>query len=210
MDLTKQRILEVAGPIFAEKGFRGATVREICDRAGANLAAVNYHFGDKEQLYRASLRNAFQCGLERLPLPQWPAGTPPGAKLRDFIATVITHMIDEIQMPWQMQLLLHELSQPSEAGAELVRDFIRPIYEVLWGILREALPADLPEERLHLIGFSIIGQCFYHRIGRHVIPVVVGEEEARSYTPNRLAEHIARFSLAALGYEQPFRGGGAP
>src|SRR5688572_7077062 len=101
MDETKRRILEAAGPIFAEKGFRGATIRDISERARVNVAAVNYHFGDKEQLYRATLRNAFQCRLEQMPVPDWPAGTPPRDKLRDFIAAVITNMMGDVRVPWQ-------------------------------------------------------------------------------------------------------------
>ena len=63
-DPTKARLLEAAGEEFAEKGFELARVRAICERAGANLAAVNYHFGDKEQLYVEVLREAHRCGLE--------------------------------------------------------------------------------------------------------------------------------------------------
>ena len=63
-DLTKARLLEAAGEEFAEKGFELARVRAICERAGANLAAINYHFGDKEQLYVEVLREAHRCGME--------------------------------------------------------------------------------------------------------------------------------------------------
>ena len=65
-DLTKARLLESAGEEFAQKGFELARVRSICDRAGANLAAINYHFGDKEQLYVEVLREAHRCGLDPL------------------------------------------------------------------------------------------------------------------------------------------------
>ena len=59
-DATKDRLIEAAGREFAEKGFEAARIRTICDRAGANLAAVNYHFGDKEQLYRVVLLEAYR------------------------------------------------------------------------------------------------------------------------------------------------------
>ena len=61
---TRNRLLNAAGEVFAEKGFKSATVRAICDRAGANIAAVNYHFGDKEHLYSEVLRFAHAYGDE--------------------------------------------------------------------------------------------------------------------------------------------------
>src|SRR3954471_7104054 len=169
-EVTQQRLLEAAGQEFAEKGFEGATVRSICDRAGVNVAAVKYHFGDKEQLYKATLKNAFRCRLDHLPTPKWPAGTPPATKLRDFIRVMVNNMIQDQALPWQMQLLMRALAvEPSAAGVEMVREFIRPIYELLWSILREVLPAGVSEETLHLTAFSIIGQGFYLRAGRPVL-----------------------------------------
>jgi TetR/AcrR family transcriptional regulator, regulator of cefoperazone and chloramphenicol sensitivity len=198
-DETQARLLEAAGKVFAEKGFQQATVREILACAGIkNIAAINYYFGDKEKLYDATIRHAFQCRIEEMPLPQWEPGTLAVVKLHDFINVLVSRMLSK-QMSWHLQLLMRELAQPTAIGEGLVRDFIRPIYQALWGLLREALGPDVAEERIHLIGFSIIGQCFYQRVAAPVLALVVGEEEYRSYDPARVANHIADFSLRALG-----------
>ena len=55
---TKTRLLETAATLFAEHGYRGASVRRICDLARANPGAISYHFGGKKQLYRTALRRA--------------------------------------------------------------------------------------------------------------------------------------------------------
>ena len=62
---TRQRVLEAAVEVFAEQGFRKTTVRDICKRAHANVAAINYHFRDKEGLYTAVLQYAHQCACEK-------------------------------------------------------------------------------------------------------------------------------------------------
>src|SRR5258705_8518020 len=48
---TREKILSAAGEVFAEQGFEGATIRAITERAGVNVAAVNYHFRDKAELF---------------------------------------------------------------------------------------------------------------------------------------------------------------
>ncbi|NEZ63121.1 TetR/AcrR family transcriptional regulator [Leptolyngbyaceae cyanobacterium CCMR0082] len=50
---TKEQLLNVAEQLIAERGYAGTTVRAIANQANANLAAVNYHFGSKEELFRA-------------------------------------------------------------------------------------------------------------------------------------------------------------
>jgi TetR/AcrR family transcriptional regulator, regulator of cefoperazone and chloramphenicol sensitivity len=200
-DPTQHRLLEAAGQVFADKGFKAATVRDIVAEAGVkNIAAVNYYFGDKEKLYDATLRFAFTCA--QMPRPEWPEGTPLEVKLRDFIRATAAHMLIKTH-PWQMRLLLREFADPSPAGAGVVRDFILPLNRVLWSILRELLGPDVEERKLHLIGFSIVGQIFHQRVGAPIIRLVVGDAEHDTYDPQRLAEHIADFTLAALGVAKP-------
>jgi AcrR family transcriptional regulator len=201
-DATQQRLLQAAGEVFAEKGFQAATVREICARAEvSNIAAINYYFGDKEKLYAQTLREAVQCRMNEAPPPAWPPGTPPNVKLHRFIHMLVERVVITPQQTprWYMQLMLRELSDPSPAGKSLVREFIRPVYESLWAILRDVLPPDVSQEKLHLTAFSVVGQCMYHRLGRPVIRLLVGEDEHDSYSAEVLAEHITAFTLRALG-----------
>lgn len=198
---TKSRIVEAAGAVFADKGFDAATVREICHRAGANLAAVNYHFGDKQRLYLEAIRRAHQSRVEQAPLPDWPPETPPQRKLADFVYTLISRMLLEDGATWHTQLMLREMSRSDSACKELVADYIRPQFEVLQAILTELLPADVSPERRHLISFSIVGQCLQYRVAGPVMRLLVSKEEYRRYTHQRLADHITSLTLAALGLE---------
>jgi AcrR family transcriptional regulator len=207
---TSQRILQEAGPIFAEKGFRRATVREICRAAGVNLASVNYYFRDKERLYIEAVKLAHQMRTRQVPLPQWPAGTSATTKLREFIETMMARMVGLEEAPWQTRLMLREILQPTTACKELVEDYFRPHFDLLLGILHEMLPAEMPVHRRRQIGFSIIGQCVYYRVARDVVSILVPRDElAGHYTVAKLADHIVEFSLAALGRRPPLGDGAA-
>src|SRR5713101_107359 len=93
-DATQGRVLEAAGQVFADKGFEGATVREICQKAGVNIAAVNYYFRDKERLYIEAVKSACQRPAQQVPFPDWPAGTPALVKLQDFILVFARRMLN--------------------------------------------------------------------------------------------------------------------
>jgi AcrR family transcriptional regulator len=200
-DDTQSRLLEAAGEVFADHGFRAATVRKILEQAGvSNIAAINYYFGDKETLYAEAVKKAF-CGRSTLAATpdSWPPGTPPAVKLREFIRAFAANLIGEHGPPWHMKLMARELTQPSAGCAAFVRDFAQPHFEVLNGILREILPTGTSAEQCHLTAISIIGQVIHHRCARTIIAQLVGAKEAATYDAQRLGEHIADFSLAALG-----------
>jgi AcrR family transcriptional regulator len=197
-DDTRQRVLEAAGPIFAEKGFKAANVREICDQAGANIGAVNYYFRSKEQLYIETVRLAYESCAGSVPMPAWPAGTPAPDRLRDFVRVFLTRLLNPDRPAWHTHLIMREVSDPTPgACSEFVRNFVRPTFEVLLSILGDLLPAEVPGEKRHLIGASIVGQCLHYHHARHVMPLLLGEE-VRSYDVERLTDHITEFSLAAV------------
>lgn len=206
-DVTKERLLETAGAVFAEKGFRAATVREICQRAQANLASVNYYFGDKERLYIESIKRAHGRRVEDVPLPLWTAGTPAEARLKGFIETLLGRILCDPNDDWHGQLMFREMLHPTAACGELVEEYIRPHFELLQTILRELSPPEATAEQLRLIAFGIVGQCLYFRIAGPVVGRLLAEEEHRRYQREYLAEHIANWTLAALGGQSFFDAG---
>ena len=207
----RDRLLRAAGQAFAEHGFEGATVRDICLAANANVAAVNYYFGDKRRLYIESVKHAHRSRVEQVPLPEWPVGTPAAERLHDFIDTMLERMLGFGQPPWQVRLMLREVLQPTDACRELVEDYIRPHFDVLLGILDDIAGGRLPRSELRRVGLSIVGQCFLYRAAGDVVGMLVPADELESlHTPKRLAEHVTRFSLAALGAAPPLNTRKAP
>ena len=203
-DDPRRRILNAAGPIFAEKGYEATTVREICQAAGVNLAAVNYYFGGKERLYGEALREAHPAKSGPAPDFDWTEGTPPEKKLTDFIRWLLVHMLSVQKSPWQERLFVREIMDPTPAFRELLCEHFRAGFEQLQKILDQILPDDVPRHKRYQIGFSIIGQCVYYRAGRHVVSLMVGEEDLKAhYRAEQLAEHISQVTLAALGLGPP-------
>ncbi len=97
---TRQRLLEAAGEVFAERGFRNTTIREICRRAQANLAAVNYHFGDKERLYAAVMEYAQDWALAKYPLAQGESrDIPAPERLRAFVRYLLFSVLTRAPPP---------------------------------------------------------------------------------------------------------------
>ncbi len=194
---TRRRLLEAAADVFAEHGFRSATIQEICRRAGANIAAVNYHFADKERLYRAVLRHAEEaCGGDRP--PELPAGTTPEDRLRAHVEWFLLHLLDEGRPAWHGRLMAREMIEPTDVLDELVEGHIRESHASLLGIVREILGPRASEAQLRSCAFSITGQCvFYHNAAPVIARLYGGLAVRRAQVPG-LAAHITGFSLAAL------------
>ncbi len=197
---TQYRILEAAGEIFAESGFRNATVREICKQAGVNLAAVCYHFGDKEGLYFEVLRYWHDESLKKYPMDSaQDKEFPPEERLRNFIRLFLLRMLDKGKPAWFGKLIAREMREPTAAFDRLVDEVVRPFYGVLEGIIEEIVEDPGSEETLRLCCESIVSQCVRYEIK----PVMLRMFQKDIYSRegiDRIADHIARFSLMGLKY----------
>jgi AcrR family transcriptional regulator len=206
-DPTKVRLLQAAGEEFAEKGFDCARIRTICERAQANIAAVNYHFGDKEQLYVQAVLEAHRCGFES---EAGDEGDPGGAaeQLRGFIHHFLSRVL-ALHDPddWRHRLMMREMLHPTPASDILIREAIRPRYERLARILRRFCP-EADERKLQALAFSVIGQCIHYKMARPITERLVGTEAMAGLDLDFLTEHITTFCLAALGQVPPLNAAG--
>jgi AcrR family transcriptional regulator len=193
---TRDRLLEAAGEAFAEHGFRAATVRDICDRAGANVAAVNYYFGDKEKLYEEVLRFAHRRGAEKFPTTGTP-GASPEEQLSQYIHAFLRRILDTGRPTWPGRLMAREMVEPTAALDRIVSESIGPQSKELEQIVRSLL-GKADESAVQYIMLSIVGQCVFYR---HCEPVIIRLMPGWTAGPaeiERLADHVTRFSLAAI------------
>jgi TetR/AcrR family transcriptional regulator, regulator of cefoperazone and chloramphenicol sensitivity len=198
-DATRHQLLEAAAEVFAEAGFRDATVREICRRAGANIAAVNYHFGDKAALYTEVLRHSQRKAVEKFPpLLDVSPDAAPEKKLRAFVLSLLLRIFDKGPTAWHGKLMAREMIEPTAALDSLVEERIRPMAEQLQKIIAGILECPLNDERVRPCAFSVVSQCLFYN---HCQPVILRLFPKQTFDPAaiaRLADHITRFSLAAM------------
>lgn len=197
---TASLLLEAAGEVFAEQGFHGATIREITSRAGVNIAAVNYYFRDKDELYMAVLRHAHRSSLEKgawEPVQEGPAED----RLRQFVHGLFRHSLDPSRPKWHETLIARELVSPTPLFKQLIDEGLRPHFLVLKKMVQEVAGASLPQKKLQMIIASILGQCFFYRHSRAVAMQLLPELYNGENWMYEIAEHISNLSILAIRTE---------
>ncbi|MBF0549555.1 MAG: CerR family C-terminal domain-containing protein [Deltaproteobacteria bacterium] len=195
---TRQRLLQAAGEVFARRGFKSATVREISLRAKANIAAINYHFGDKEGLYSAVLEHSLGSALKKYP-PDLNVTTKSRAeeRLDAFIRSFLSRLLDDGRPAWHGKLVALEIANPTAALDQIIETVIGPLYAHLTVIVRELMADSADEESIHACVFSIMGQCLFFHHSRHVITKLYPQELGAGAI-GRLTNHITKFSMGAI------------
>lgn len=198
-DSTRQRLLDAAGEAFALKGFRDTPVREICRKARANVAAVNYHFGNKQRLYTAVLEYMFEQAVRTYPPDMGVGeGASAGDRLRAFVHSLLLRSLGSGRPTWLGKLLAREIADPTPALDELFAHSLGPLYVRLGEIVAE-LAGPATRRRINHATASVVAQClFYYNVRSVVARFDPGQRYDRRSLAE-LADHITTFSLAGLG-----------
>jgi AcrR family transcriptional regulator len=194
---TRERLLKAAVRLFADRGFKKVTVRDICRAARANVAAVNYHFGDKLGLYREVMQSAIDAMRGTNDAARLAGeGQPPEEQLRRFISVFVHRVLrpgdDAIH-----KLLNREMNDPTPALDALVEKGLRPRIEYLSNVIATMIGCEPGDPRVLRCLGSVQSQFLVYLPN----PIAARLGLIPEITPARLdeiARHIADFSLAGI------------
>ncbi len=92
---------------------------------------------------------------------------------------MIQRLLGEDRQPWHMQLMMREVASPDVACEALVKEYIRPHFEILAGIVKDLMPNEVSQERMALLVFSLVGQGLFYRFAQPVMRLLLGEQSYR-------------------------------
>ncbi len=198
---TRELILEAATEIFALKGFKGATIREICAVARQSVGSINYHFRDKEGLYEAVAKRLIETVvLQHEPETEEAERLPPEEKLRVFIKAYLErfgYLFSGQDQGIRGMFMMREVMEPSECFKNLFIKFQSRQTIYLLNIIADLTGRSIDDQAVKLSAISIIGQCFHFIFGRKIYGLF-GLNGDKLSDPGHYVDHIKEFSLAGI------------
>ena len=195
---TRARVLNAAARLFAERGFARVTVRDICRKAGANIAAVNYHFGGKHGLYTAVMQSAIAAMQATTGAARAGGdGRPANERLRAYVRVFVQRLMGSGRDTWIHQLLMREIADPTPALDMVSAQVLKPRITYLCAIIGEL--AGRPPLDPHVVRCALSVQSQFHALlWNPVLPRMAAGVATASETLDAIAEHITRFSIGGV------------
>lgn len=195
---TREKLLNAASDVFVEKGFRDATVAEICDRADANISAVNYYFGSKEALYQEVWRHFFAASIRTHPADGGVSEDAPAEeRLQGQVRALIGRIADENSRDFLISQM--EFINPTGLLEDVMRLEFIPLREKTLSVMRELLGPDASEEQVAFCETAVLSMCFHPMVMQRAVrrvksaeaPVTIADQEA-------YARSVVKFALAGI------------
>lgn len=196
---TRENLLAAASIIFAEKGYRDTTIFEICKQANSNIAAINYHFGNKETLYKEAWRHSFSESIKTYPPDGGISNSrPPDERLRGSVNALLHRIADENNK--EFLIVQKELANPTGLLEEVMREELQPLHDIMESLVRELLGPRASDMHVHFCTISIISQC--------INPIVAAKAQKKEWDEKgasvgikdieAYSNHVVKFSLAGI------------
>ena len=194
LDDTSHALIHAARELFARHGYDGASVRAITARAGANLGAVNYHFGSKRALFEAAIGSFAEGARQRIQQ----TATRPGTSLERIEALVRTffaYLHENLDLP---RLMMHILAGPDPIPESLLRP-IESNYVTLARLIEEGQEdGSIRPGDARMMALSIAAQPIWLALARRVLREGMYVDQDRPEVRERLVESVVAFVRAGL------------
>ncbi|MEQ8316253.1 MAG: CerR family C-terminal domain-containing protein [Phycisphaerales bacterium] len=192
--------MHAAGEEFAAVGFRAASVRAICDAAGANVSGVKYHFGSKERLYLAVWAVAAEQMVSAEPMPRLADEIDPRVALRKLVAWFMRLVLTESEShPWAGRLLAHETVTPTPGALDMfVQHCAGPIKDEMSRVVRAVVGRKLGRKTHDDLVYGVIALCVNAKHSREILTLLGHPPPTTKAGINRMAATLAEFAIRGL------------
>jgi AcrR family transcriptional regulator len=198
----RERLLDTAEALFLEKGYENVSVRELTGAANTNVAAINYYFQSKENLYRESVRRRLSSvandlisdmkkeiyGEETLDLRKI---------IKIYVTEYMSHVLTVKEAGRFIEAISRDMSEGGIITDILIEELVAPVHMILKEAISRVRP-DIPEEKVSLYIISIGGQMFHFIRAREIIKRMMRQDYSKEFI-NRIIEHIVDFSFNGMG-----------
>ncbi len=206
---TKDILLETAGELFANAGLEGVSIRKIAQKAGANIAAIHYHFGSKDNLYLEVVRHVMhrvRCTLAGQYLADRAAWQDkPSSRAKVICALVEERMVQFFPDPhpgWYGRLFMRMLLNPTPALGKLAEEIILPDFEQLTEVFRLCKPGmSLAEARCWTD--TLLGQLGHYVFSAQFVQYMPNQNRQDADFQNMISRHLSRLLLKGLDLPLP-------
>lgn len=201
---TRWRLLQAAMEVFAEVGYHAATTREICKRAGVNLASIHYYYGDKAELYREVFRLPFlnECNeFNRIDVAQ--VSLEEG--LHAFYLWFFPSFAEDPMLQFFLRLHAREEAEPSGVLGDAMVEAFRPNHERMQELLCREFGMKKADMEVDRLTFALLGLATVYFHGRTAIndfaPHLVDGQKARE----TMVERLVGYGVALVDAERKRR-----
>lgn len=188
----RERLLQIALRLFAEKGYAKTSTRDIAQAAGVNIASIKYYFGDKAGLYRAAFTEPMGGPCDRINSFDQ-TGLTLRQSLEGFFAGFLAPLKQSDLVQLCLRLHFREMLEPTGLWTEEIDNNIKPAHGALVAVLLKHMGVAKADDDMHRLAFSIVGLALQMFISRDVIdairPKLIGTPAAIDLWAARLADY---------------------
>ncbi|MDP2227419.1 MAG: CerR family C-terminal domain-containing protein [Moraxellaceae bacterium] len=196
---TRAALIAAATPLFASDGYEATRTRDIADKAKANVAAINYHFGSKMGLYQAVMKAQADRMIEEFPLATDAlSSAAPEERLHWLVRNLLRRVLVTQGGNQPTRMCVREFVEPTEALDYMVKEIVSHQFAIMKQVVGDVLGRKADDDELNLVAESVISQCFHYGMAEPMLTRLGVKIPRTDEEIDALAVHITRFSLAGI------------